>query len=44
VGAKTGEDQIFLETVATNRGIPMKVFAGEEEAMGWLNRHRQNTE
>ncbi len=28
----------FLETVATNRGLPVRLFPTEEEAMRWLTR------
>tara|TARA_Y100000031_G_scaffold8313_1_gene9257 strand:- start:164 stop:532 length:369 start_codon:yes stop_codon:yes gene_type:complete len=38
VGKGTQEDQKFLETVAVNRGIPMKDFMEEDEAIEWLNR------
>jgi hypothetical protein len=36
VGPGTADDQSFLETVAVNRGIPMKDFTEESEAMKWL--------
>jgi hypothetical protein len=38
VGKDTEKDQRFLETVAFNRGIPMKDFTEEDEAIEWLNR------
>ena len=38
VGSATLMDQGFLEMVAVNRGIPMKDFTEEDEAMEWLNR------
>ena len=37
IGPATLKDQNFLETVAVNRGIPMKDFTEEDEAMEWLN-------
>ena len=36
VGEKSRADQHFAETVAINRGIPMKDFDDECEAMEWL--------
>ena len=37
IGPVTREDQHFVETVAVNRGIPMKDFMNECDAMAWLN-------
>lgn len=36
VGPKTRAAQGFVETVAVNRGIPMKDFTNERDAMAWL--------
>ena len=36
VGANTRKEQHFVETVAINRGIPMRDFTDEGEAMTWL--------
>ena len=33
---KTLEDSLFIETVAQNRGIPIKTFKSREEAEKWL--------
>ena len=38
VGSKTREAQGFVEMVAVNRGIPMKDFTEESEAMVWLDK------
>ena len=44
VGPTTVKDQNFLKTVAVNRGIPMKAFTDEGEAMEWLNHYPNRRE
>lgn len=36
VGESTKSDQHFLETVAVNRGLPIRIFSSEVEALAWL--------
>ena len=38
VGERTHDQQQFLETVACNRGLPIKVFASDNEALQWLHK------
>lgn len=38
VGKGTGEQHRFLETVAVNRGIPIRDFTEESDAVAWLTR------
>ena len=36
IGGKTRKEQLFLETVALNRGKNMRIFDNEVDALNWL--------
>lgn len=40
IGKSTPEDVLFLDTTATYRHKPMRVFYDEEEALAWLQEPR----